>query len=154
VLVRYTPSHDVHDEWVYNEADIDAAKVVWAHELDPTSNARLFAYFRDRRDWLIEPDENPPRLSAYRPSTVPLPFVPPGTEGIDVLRSVDALKQKIRDNAKESGLRDLTCDQWNGIYARVTGFAGPPVERGCYPGPDRSRVVGFDEWFSWVARQR
>jgi hypothetical protein len=154
VLVRYRPSHNLSDEWVYNEADIDAAKVVWAHELDPTSNAQLLAYFRDRRVWLVEPDVNPPRLSAYVPSTVALPFVPPGTEGIEVLRSVDTLKQRILDSARASGLRDLNCGQWNSLYARTTGYEGPPVEDGCYLGTDRSRAVRFDEWFSWLNRQR
>jgi hypothetical protein len=154
VLVRYTPSHNLFDEWVYNQADIDGAKVVWAHELDPTSNARLFDYFRDRRAWLVEPDRNPPRLSAYAPSTVALPFVPPGTEGIEVLRSVDTLKQRILDSARASGLRDLNCGQWNSLYARTTGYEGPPVEDGCYPGTDRSQARRFDEWFSWLARQR
>src|SRR5256885_9176760 len=34
----------------------DTAKVLWARELDPVQNARLFAYFRDRQIWLVEPD--------------------------------------------------------------------------------------------------
>ena len=56
VIVRYAPSHYEHDEWVYNEADIEAARVVWAREMDPASNAALLAHFYGRRTWLLEPD--------------------------------------------------------------------------------------------------
>lgn len=66
VLVRYKPEHDLHPEWVYNEADIDHAKVVWAHEMSAAENARLLDYFKDRRVLLVEASENPPRLTLYR----------------------------------------------------------------------------------------
>ena len=53
-IVRYGSSHNPHHEWVYNEADIDRAKVVWARDMDPTSNEALVRYFRGRRVWLLE----------------------------------------------------------------------------------------------------
>ena len=66
-IVRYTPEHAPFDDWVYNAADIDASKVVWARELHAASNAELLRYFQDRQVWLIEPDFDPPRVSQYSP---------------------------------------------------------------------------------------
>jgi hypothetical protein len=48
VVVRYGPWHSSHQGVVYNEADIDNAKVVWALDMDPTRNRTLLAYFKDR----------------------------------------------------------------------------------------------------------
>ncbi len=65
VIVRYKPGHAPYKEWVYNRADIDGAKVVWAHDMGPARDAELIKYFKDRRVWLAEPDDILPRLSPY-----------------------------------------------------------------------------------------
>jgi hypothetical protein len=59
VLVRYTDHNrepNIHNEWVYNVADIDHAPVVWARELDPEHNRELLQYFKGRRVWMVDPD--------------------------------------------------------------------------------------------------
>lgn len=65
VFVRYSPRHIFQDEWVYNEADIDAARVVWARDLGEPENQKLRAYYPDRAVLLFEPDERTPELSPY-----------------------------------------------------------------------------------------
>jgi len=65
LIVRYVADHNVHAEWVYNSADIDNSSVVWARDMGETQNLELIHYFRDRKVWLVEPDEVPPRLSVY-----------------------------------------------------------------------------------------
>jgi len=73
IMVRYEEDHNLHDEWVYNGAEIDTAKVLWARELDPAQNAKLFAYFRDRQVWLVEPDTDNTELIPYQgPPVQPL----------------------------------------------------------------------------------
>lgn len=65
-IVRYEADHDpILSEWVYNEADIDNSKVVWAREMGPAEDHALLSYFNTRRVWLVEPDQKPPRLSPY-----------------------------------------------------------------------------------------
>jgi hypothetical protein len=65
IMVRYKEDHNLHDEWVYNGAEIDTAKVLWARELDSAQNAKLFAYFNDRQIWLVEPDRDNTELIHY-----------------------------------------------------------------------------------------
>jgi hypothetical protein len=64
-MVRYDLGHDTRNEWVYNAADIDASKVVWAREMSAADNRELFDYYKDRKIWLVEPDQNPPKVSSY-----------------------------------------------------------------------------------------
>ncbi len=65
VIVRYSATHNPLDEWVYNAADIDASKVIWAREMDTSSNLELIRHYPDRQVWLVQPDTNPPELSPY-----------------------------------------------------------------------------------------
>src|SRR5216683_5496745 len=71
ILVRYDQHHNIHDEWVYNGAEIDTAKVLWARELDSQQNAKLFAYFHDRKIWLVTPDSDNTYLEPYTPPGSP-----------------------------------------------------------------------------------
>jgi hypothetical protein len=71
VIVRYgtldIPFDRGYREWVYNEADIDGAKVVWARDMGTTHNRKLLEYFKDRNVWLVEVDQydSPPKLTSY-----------------------------------------------------------------------------------------
>jgi hypothetical protein len=65
-VVRYAADHSPFDDWVYNAADIDRARVVWAREPEKGDASDLLRYFSGRNVWLVEPDADPPRISRYR----------------------------------------------------------------------------------------
>jgi hypothetical protein len=69
VFVRYAPQHMFQDEWVYNRADIDGSRIVWARDLGPDEDARLLQYYADRAAYLLEPDFRTPRLGRYGEAT-------------------------------------------------------------------------------------
>ncbi len=69
VVVGYLPKHNAHNEWVYNEADIDNAKVVWARNMKATQNYELIKYFYDRKVWFLQIDDGPNLLFAPYPIT-------------------------------------------------------------------------------------
>jgi hypothetical protein len=68
VLVHYSRLHNFHYEWIYNEADIDASRIVWARSLTPEEDRKLLEYFANRTAWRLDPDP------------------PPGGEGFDLRR--------------------------------------------------------------------
>jgi hypothetical protein len=70
VIVHYAPNHAASPaEWVYNDADIDASRIVWAREMDPASNRKLLDYYQGRRMWFLLADAKPPKLIEINPST-------------------------------------------------------------------------------------
>jgi hypothetical protein len=62
VIVHYSPEHSEQSEWVYNEADIDRAKVVWARDMGPERNQALRWYFGDRQAWWLDPERHAGRV--------------------------------------------------------------------------------------------
>jgi hypothetical protein len=65
VLVRYGADHNLDDEYVYNGANIDQQRIVWARDMDPCGNQELLDYYRTRQVWLLEPDDWPTPLQPY-----------------------------------------------------------------------------------------
>jgi hypothetical protein len=72
VLVQYSQDHDSGEEYVYNDADIDDAKIVWAREIPGMDLGPLLRYFRNRDVWIYAPDDDDESLSPY------VRKVPPG----------------------------------------------------------------------------
>ncbi len=64
VLIRDLPDRGLA-EWVDNQADIDHAKIVWAHDMGPADNAELLTYFSNRHVWLLEVGQGPGPLEPY-----------------------------------------------------------------------------------------
>ena len=94
-IVRYAADHNPVDDWVYNAADIDGSRVVWAREMDPAETSNLVRYFHDRRLWLVEPDCDPVRVSPY-----------PGTAATaDVRQNARCGSQMARTAAAPAGQR-------------------------------------------------
>jgi hypothetical protein len=65
VLVRYSKNHNSGEEYVYNDADIDHAKTVWAREIPGMDLTPLLTYFRNRDVWVFEPDEDDSTVAPY-----------------------------------------------------------------------------------------
>jgi hypothetical protein len=56
-------------QWIYNSADLDRARFVWARDLGDTENAQLAAYMTGRRVWMVNPNVEPASLEPYDPAT-------------------------------------------------------------------------------------
>lgn len=67
VMVRYGDDHNIHDDWVFNGAQIDSAKVVWAREISAEQDAKLMDYLQNRKVWLVTPDSDNTYLEPYTP---------------------------------------------------------------------------------------
>ena len=65
VLVSYAKDHSIHEEWVYNGADIDGSKVLFAHSLP--NNGPLLQYFKNRKVWDLNVGAEKYTLSAEGP---------------------------------------------------------------------------------------
>jgi hypothetical protein len=66
--VSYSPDFDLDREWVYNLADIDGSKIVWARDMGAEKNRELLDYYRGRQFWMVHAGLSPPRPEPYRDS--------------------------------------------------------------------------------------
>jgi hypothetical protein len=64
-IIHYSPDHDPTDEWVYNAADIDYSKIIWARDMDPAQNLDLIHHYKNRTAWLVEPDTKPVQITPF-----------------------------------------------------------------------------------------
>jgi hypothetical protein len=62
IFVRYSPQHPRAEEWIYNDADIPNAKIIWAHDMGPDANQALMNRFPGRQAWDFEADVRPQTL--------------------------------------------------------------------------------------------
>ncbi len=56
LFVKRGQKFDPSEEWVYNLSDLQKQKIVWARYLTKESNAALAASYKDRRVWVVEPE--------------------------------------------------------------------------------------------------
>lgn len=64
-IVRYSADHNPIDEWVYNAADIDGSKVIWAWDMGAAKNRELIQFYKNRKVWLVQPDTQPVAVTPY-----------------------------------------------------------------------------------------
>lgn len=65
VLVRYTSTHNVHQEWVYNLAEPSESKIVWARFEDGRWINSLLKEYPNREVWMIDADDPKPMLKEF-----------------------------------------------------------------------------------------
>lgn len=65
VFVRYSPHHSFHYGTIFNDANLETAPVLWAHQLDPASDKALAKHYTDRDVWFFNPDELPVTLVPF-----------------------------------------------------------------------------------------
>jgi hypothetical protein len=84
VFVNYQRQEFYPREWVYNAADIDGSRIIWAQDMGPERNLELLRYYPNRRAWMAYPDRRPYRLAPYPPmpdvSAIPIQIVLGGPE--------------------------------------------------------------------------
>ncbi len=57
-------------QWIYNDADIDHSRIVWARDLGAERNQQLQAYFEGRQVWLADPNVEPATCVRYDAASI------------------------------------------------------------------------------------
>jgi hypothetical protein len=54
VLVHYHVNDVPSQDWIYNRADIDNSKIVWARDMGQDANQELLRYYPNRQVWYVD----------------------------------------------------------------------------------------------------
>jgi hypothetical protein len=65
VFVRAKTDPDNELQWIYNDADIDRSRIVWARDLGSETNAKLVKYYSARDVWIVDPNLEPASCVKY-----------------------------------------------------------------------------------------
>lgn len=65
IFVRYTPDHLLHDEWVYNQANIEDSRIIWARSFDKASDALVAQHYAGRSVWILTVGKDDLQLVPY-----------------------------------------------------------------------------------------
>ncbi|HYK62761.1 MAG TPA: hypothetical protein VEV85_25210 [Bryobacteraceae bacterium] len=113
VFVRYGPRHSFHDGVVFNDADIDKSRIVWARDLGPENDGELMQYYRDREFWIYDPDVS-------RDALAPMG----GTPYISAVTGATGRRDDIREGISPGALVVL----FGGNFARqLRGATASPI---------------------------
>ena len=88
LVIVHHPYHDVPSiDWIYNNADLASAKVIWARDMGYMKNQELLKYYADRQIWFV--DRLQRELIPYDQAMLPWklaldspPFGPASDQGI------------------------------------------------------------------------
>jgi len=64
-LVRTSPNRNVLDQWIYNGADLNTARVLWAYDMGAAQNAELMRQYPGRTAWIIDLATEPATVTPY-----------------------------------------------------------------------------------------
>jgi hypothetical protein len=65
VIVHYPRTDVPGQDWIYNKADIDSSKIVWARDMGYGRNQELLRYYPDRHFWYVDRGDPVHRLVPY-----------------------------------------------------------------------------------------
>jgi len=66
VFVAYGARHSFYNEWVWNAADIDSSRIIWARDLGPENDARLMTFYPGRSVWRADVGGGEAKLTRLR----------------------------------------------------------------------------------------
>jgi hypothetical protein len=74
VFVHYGAYEHLNGIWTYNEANIDASKIIWVDSMSPEENQKVLDYYKSqhRKIWWLDEDEETTLRPLDDPSSKPL----------------------------------------------------------------------------------